>query len=277
MAGERTLAGLASELRARRYTHLLDLHDSFRTRLLRALVPGRWRTYPKHRVARSALIHAKRNLYADSRPVPERYFSAARDLDVKPDGDPPELFWAPEAGREVDDWLAIRSPTQHRALIALAPGAAHATKRWPQEHWLALVQLLIAQGFDIALVGGAEDIVASTAISNAAPEQVLNAAGRFGLQGTAALLQRAAAVVSGDTGVMHMATAVGTPVVGLFGPTVEPFGFFPYTARARVVELALDCRPCSSKGGPRCPLGHHRCMRDMHPELVFEALRRWVS
>jgi heptosyltransferase-2 len=74
-----------------------------------------------------------------------------------------------------------------------------------------------------------------------------------------------------------MATAVGTPVVALFGPTVEPFGFFPYTARAQVLELALDCRPCSSKGGPRCPLGHHRCMRDMSPELVFAALQQSVS
>lgn len=277
MRDGQTLASLASELRAGRYTHLLDLHDSLRTRLLRALVPGPWSSYPKHRVARSVLIHAKRNLYADTRPVPERYFSAALDLDVKPDGAPPELFWAPEAESEVDDWLATTIAPPRRPLIALAPGAAHATKKWPQQHWLALVQRLVAQGFDTALVGGVEDVPLSTAISNAAPGQVLNAAGRFGLQGTAALLQRAAAVVSGDTGVMHMATAVGTPVVALFGPTVEPFGFFPYTSRAEVVELALDCRPCSSKGGPRCPLGHHRCMVDMNPGLVLEALRRSVS
>jgi heptosyltransferase-2 len=74
-----------------------------------------------------------------------------------------------------------------------------------------------------------------------------------------------------------MATAVETPVVALFGPTVEPFGFFPYTPRAQVVELALACRPCSSKGSSRCPLGHHRCLGDMPPDLVFEALRRSVA
>ena len=85
-----------------------------------------------------------------------------------------------------------------------------------------------------------------------------SAAGEFSLQETGALLTRAAALVSGDTGVMHMATGVGTPVVALFGPTVEQFGFFPYNAHASVVERDLACRPCS---GQRqrcvCPLGHH--------------------
>jgi heptosyltransferase-2 len=73
--------------------------------------------------------------------------------------------------------------------------------------------------------------------------------------------------------VMHMATGVGTPVVGLFGPTVEAFGFFPYSKKARVVELPLACRPCTSQGGTRCPLGHHRCMIDIQPGAVYQALR----
>lgn len=71
-----------------------------------------------------------------------------------------------------------------------------------------------------------------------------------------------------------MATAVETPVVALFGPTVQSFGYFPYTSRAQVVELALPCRPCSSKGSSRCPLGHHRCLGDMGPDVVLEAVLR---
>ena len=89
-----------------------------------------------------------------------------------------------------------------------------------------------------------------------------------------ALLKRARSLVSGDTGVMHMATGVGTPVVALFGPTVEAFGFFPYASRATVLELPLPCRPCSAMGGPRCPLGHHRCMIDIQADVVHEALGR---
>jgi heptosyltransferase-2 len=271
------MASIAAELRSHRYTHLLDLHDSLRSRLLRTLVPGRWRTYPKHRLARAVLIYTKRNHYRDSRPVAERYFSAARDLDVRPDGAPPELFLASEARHEIAEWLAGVNLTQDRRMIALAPGAAHATKRWPLEQWRALAERIVDQGFDLVLVGGEEDASLGAALADGATGRVANAAGRFGLQGTGALLQRAAAVVSGDTGVMHMATAVGIPVVALFGPTVQPFGFFPYTPRARVVELPLDCRPCSSKGGPRCPLGHHRCMLDIVPDTVYGALHQSVS
>jgi lipopolysaccharide heptosyltransferase II len=274
---DRSITSLASEIRAGRYSHLLDLHDSLRSRVLRMLVPGNWSSYPKHRVARAALIHAKKNWYRNWRPVAERYFVAARALGVAPDGRPPEFFLSAEAKAEVDQWLEASGIAQVRPLIAVAPGAAHATKRWPLRHWHSLFNQLICQGRDVVIVGGVADQPIAAALTAGNPAGVISAAGRFGLQGTGALLQRAVALISGDTGVMHMATAVGTPVVALFGPTVREFGFFPYTRAARVVELDLSCRPCSSKGGARCPLGHHRCLSDLAPELVYSALTESLS
>jgi heptosyltransferase II len=276
VASGRPLTSVAAELRAGGYTYRLDLHDSLRTRLLRTLVPGRWRTYPKHRMARTLLIYTKRNLYRDRRPVAERYFSAARDLGVVPDGKPPEFVLGVAAEREVGDWLGSVGVTQSGPLIAVAPGAAHATKRWPLEHWRALIGRLIARGLDVAIVGGADDKSIGAELSQTGDGRAVSAAGALGLQATGALLRRSVALVSGDTGVMHMASGVGTPVVALFGPTVEAFGFFPYTSRANVVELALSCRPCSSKGSPRCPLGHHRCMIDIAPEMVYDAAARFL-
>jgi heptosyltransferase-2 len=76
---------------------------------------------------------------------------------------------------------------------------------------------------------------------------------------------------------MHMATGVGTPVVALFGPTVEAFGFFPYRARATVLEGDLPCRPCSAMGTARCPLGHHRCLVDLLPDAVAAAVEALVA
>lgn len=270
------LSDLAEQLRGHRFSHLLDLHDSLRSRALRVLVPGNWSSYPKHRMARAILIHAKRNVYRDLRPVAERYFSAARALDVEPDGRPPELFWDRTAERRVLEWFQQSGIPDMVRPVALAPGAAHATKRWPLEYWEGLTTLLVAQGCQVVVVGGADDASLGSGLARMAPGRVHNAAGLFQLQETGALLQRTSAVVSGDTGVMHMATAVGAPVVALFGPTVQPFGFFPYTKRASVLELTMGCRPCTSKGGPRCPLGHHRCLRDITPELVHEALCRTV-
>ena len=274
LAQSRSLLSLASELRADGYTHLLDLHDNLRSRALRILVPGKWTTYPKHRLARAWLIRAKRNRYRDRRPIAERYFSAARDLGVNPDGCPPDFFLGPEAGEQVFDWLRTVGLEHESNVVALAPGAAHATKRWPLEHWHALVARNLESGSAVVIVGGPGDEDLGASLVKQGSGRVLNAAGRFGLQGTGALLQRARVLVSGDTGVMHMATAVGTPVVSLFGPTVEAFGFFPYSRQASVLELPLPCRPCTTQGSSRCPLGHHRCMIDIQPSVVYETLRR---
>ncbi|MGH7559773.1 MAG: lipopolysaccharide heptosyltransferase II [Gemmatimonadales bacterium] len=265
---------LARELRARPFTHRLDLHGSMRSRWLRWRMGGRWTGYPKLRLARTALIRWKRDWYRDRRPVAERYFDAARGLDVEPDGGPPECFVSAAAVREADDFLRERGIGTARQLIALAPGAAHATKRWPVHHWASLARHLVSSGNDLVVVGGPDDLLLGAQVAGAVGERAANAAGAFDLLGTAAILKRSRALIGGDTGVMHLATAVGTPVVALFGPTVERFGFFPYGAKATVVEKELPCRPCSAHGGPVCPLRHHRCLQDLMPDEVLEALRK---
>jgi hypothetical protein len=93
------------------------------------------------------------------------------------------------------------------------------------------------------------------------------------LRGSAALIARAAALVTNDSAPLHLATAVGTPVVALFGPTVPAFGFGPRGLDDVVLEHdGLACRPCSAHGPRRCPLGHHRCMRELPPGAVAAAL-----
>ena len=274
---DESLLALATRLRASGYTHLLDLHDSLRSRILRTLVPGPWRGYPKYRAARALLIHGKRDRYPVHRPVAERYFAAARGLDVHPDGDPPEFFLGERAVAEANAWLAETGLGSSRPLVAVAPGAAHATKRWPPAHWRLLVDRIVEMGMDVAVVGGAADAGIAGEVAAGRGDNSRSAAGHFGLQATGAILRRARVLVSGDTGVMHMATGVGTPVVALFGPTVEAFGFFPYSRRAEVVQLDLTCRPCSSQGGPQCPLGHHHCLTQIVPDAVYAALSRCVA
>ena len=189
-----------------------------------------------------------------------------------PDGAPPDFFLGPDSVRDAGAWLESTRMADGRPLISIAPGAAHATKRWPLSHWKALVRRLTGQGVHVIIVGGPDDAQCASELLAEGSGRIASAAGRFGLQGTGALLQRSAALVSGDTGVMHMATAVGTPVVALFGPTVKEFGFFPYTRNATVLELDLSCRPCSSKGTATCPLGHHRCLVGIEPDRVLTAL-----
>jgi lipopolysaccharide heptosyltransferase II len=269
-----SLAALGGRLKGRGFSHRLDLHQSLRSHALRRYVGGKWTTYPKHRIAREVLIRTRRNGYRDHRPVAERYFDAARELDVVPDSGSLEMFLPRPTLARAEEFLTTHGIGVTRQLIALAPGAAHFTKRWPEHHWTALVRRLVEHGNDVVAVGGPEDAETGTRVAAAGGERAVNAAGAFDLPGSAALLKRARALVSGDTGVMHMATAVGTPVVALFGPTVEAFGFYPYHAKATVIARDLSCRPCSAHGGPACPLVHHRCLQDTTPEDVLEALRK---
>lgn len=275
------LRAIAAAIRSVRYSHLLDLHGNLRSLGLRAMVRGHWRSYSKRRFERQVLITAKRDIYGDVVPMAERYFEAAAGLDLDIDGQPPEFFLSAEA----EDGAAVRLGElglgEGRALVAMAPGAAHATKRWPIEGWARLSRRLLATGAEIVVLGGpgdvelAKEIVTQVRakITGGEERRIASAAGALSLQETGAVIRRSAALISGDTGVMHMATGVGTPVVALFGPTVRQFGFFPYQApRSCVIELPLECRPCSAHGGPRCPLGHHRCLRGIAPENVFEAL-----
>lgn len=268
------ITDLARHLRALGPTHGLDLHGSLRSAALRLLVPCRWSGYSKRKVARTVLISTKINLYGTPVPVPERYFEAARaaDLDVAPDGGPPEFFLAPRARERIAQWLSQHG-LDTQPFAALAPGAAHATKRWPVSHWRGLAERLRQLGYGLVTLGGPAD----RDLAGALGPGVVNAAGAFTLQETGACLARAAVLVSGDTGVMHMATGVGARVVALFGPTVEPFGFFPYTKRAVVLERDLTCRPCSAMGSERCPLGHHRCLEDVLPDQVAAAVQRLVA
>jgi len=248
------LRHLARRLRALAPTHGLDLHGSIRSAGLRVLVPCRWSGYRKRKLARTLLISTKLDAYRRPTPVAERYFEAARRLDARPDGGPPEFCLGAGATTRVAQWLAERG-LAGATLAALGPGAAHATKRWPIAHWAALGERLGAAGYRTVVVGGPED--------RGLAQQLVAGGARV--------------VVSGDTGIMHMATGVGTPVVALFGPTVAQFGFFPYVAPSVVLERELDCRPCSATGTAACPLGHHRCLADITPADVAAAVDRLVA
>lgn len=265
---------LVRALKSRTFTHRLDLHGSLRSARLRHALGGRWGRYPKHRLARAVLIRTQRNFYRKPRHVADRYFDAARELGVVPDGGPAELFVRREALDEVDAFLLEHQLGTQRTLLAVAPGATHFTKRWPERHWLTLMGRLTARA-DVVILGSGADAPLAERLAEAGGVRATSAAGRFDLQGTAALIKRARSLAAGDTGLMHMATAVGTPVVALYGPTVEGFGFFPYHARASVLQRTdLDCRPCSAMGTASCPLGHHRCMEEILPDDLETALRK---
>jgi len=229
-------------------------------------------------MARALLIRTKRNHYPEDATVAERYFDAAGDLDIAPDGGPAEFFLNPDTEQQTGAWLHQANVGKDRPFVAFAPGGSQATKRWPLEYWVRLVRRVVATGADAVMIGGPDDTMIAAEVAARSSTRAVNAAGVLSLQGTGALLKRAAALVTGHTGAMYMAAALGTPLVALFGPTVRAFGYHPYNAgRAFVLERNLSCRPCSIGGGPECPLGHHLCMQEIQPDAVYTTLCRALT
>ena len=184
---------------------------------------------------------------------------------------PVSLGLTPDDHREAERWLERHAISP--GFVALAPGSIWGTKRWPYYADLAK-QLARA----CVVIGSPADCDLADAVVTAAPTRAVSAAGALGLRAAAALISRAAVLVTNDSAPLHLATAVGTPVVAVFGPTVPAFGFGPRRPGDLTLGVnQLPCRPCSKHGPERCPLGHHRCMRDLSVETVAEAVTAVLS
>jgi lipopolysaccharide heptosyltransferase II len=156
-----------------------------------------------------------------------------------------------------------------RPVVALAPGAIGTAKRWPVAAYRALSQRLLAEGVEVWVLGGpAEKSQAREIVADSAARDFTGTDLRQAILALAA----ASAAVSNDSGLLHVAAALGTPAVGIFGPT-SPWHWAPLNPLAAILETSseLPCRPCHE---PVCRMGHHRCMSEIGPEPVHAAIRQ---
>jgi heptosyltransferase-2 len=174
------------------------------------------------------------------------------------------------ARRSVDEPLANISGR----LVSIAAGSKWPTKQWGLDKFVELTRRLIEdRDIHIVLHGNTEERRDAEVIVGLFPGRVTNLAGHVGILESAAVIERSAVFVGNDSGLMHLSEAVGTPVVALFGPTVEQFGYFPSLPSSKVVERALPCRPCSRNGRRPCPRGSQECLVGLATEWVETAVR----
>jgi len=271
--GRAGLRELKQIFKKQSYDYVFDLHNNFRTKNLSA---GLNKTViHKERIKRALLVYLKKNHYETITPIPERYLQTAEKAGVKDDKGGLELFWPDSIEKKTD--TVLKEMHIHSEYIALAPGAAHLTKRWPPEYFSVLVQR-ISEFFKghVVLLGSAAEQAELNNLT--VSKKVFNFAGHLSLLESAAVLKRAKVLVTNDSGLMHMASAVKTPAIALFGSTVKEFGFFPYRSEHIILEdTTLSCRPCSHIGRAECPKGHFKCMRNITPEMVLKELRKKIT
>jgi heptosyltransferase-2 len=161
-------------------------------------------------------------------------------------------------------------------LVAFAPGARWATKRWAPERFAVVADALAAQGASIVLAGGPGDAEVLALFRAALRAPIAADLSALPVEGLAAALARVDLLVTGDSGPAHLAAAAGRPVLALFGPTSHvrwaPAG------PGRVLRTAPPCSPCSNHGDPECPNGNgQRCLVELHPPVVLAAARELLA
>ena len=260
------LRELAGRLRARRWHRVIDAHGVLRSHAVVALLGRRADArLAKDTAARLRLLAGDAGAAALATTMVERFDRCLLETPCGAADRRPPL--AAPAG----------SPAASgRAPLGLAPGARWATKRWPERHWVALVEGLAAAGErDLRVFLGPDE---RTWFAGSRLEAAVTAAGAAIVQGRD-LVEVAAAVgacrrlVTNDSGLLHVAEATGTPVLAFFGPTVRQFGYFPRLAGSRVLEHDLACRPCSRNGRRPCHRGDLACLDLVTPAAALAALR----
>jgi ADP-heptose:LPS heptosyltransferase len=252
---------------ARQYagSTLIDLHGTLRSRILALRWKGRVRRYPKFGLARRLFERTRSGRFREKLEalnVPQRYALALDRAAPAREAVLPHIYLTEDETRAAERRLSPISCDGVR--VALHPYATHPAKQWPAGNWIRLAALLDAEGINWFVVGRNK-----TPLTSGHERDLTN---KTDLRETCALLGRADLLVTGDSGPMHLACGVGTPVIALFGPTARAWGFYPAGPRDVVLERDLPCRPCSLHGAKKCDKGFE-CMTETTPETVLDAVR----
>jgi len=264
---KKAVAEVLPQLRAEGFDVVIDLHRNLRSLRVRLALWGvRCYAFNKLNFEKWLMVNLKINRLPDHHIV-DRYMDTVRPLKVINDGAGLDYFIPAEDEVDAAAFLQERLPAGLPAVpyIAFVTGAAHATKRLPEAKIIAICRLLQQP---VVLLGGPDEAESGARIALAAGPHVVNACGALKLNQSASMVRQAAKVISHDTGLMHIAAALGKDIVSIWGNTIPAFGMYPYypvgvNRNTNVEVLGLSCRPCSKIGFQQCPKGHFRCMNEI--------------
>ena len=170
-----------------------------------------------------------------------------------------------------EKFSSMQTATSKGKKICLFPGSVWATKKWTEAGFCEAGNFFANQGYEIFLMGGADEREICQKIKLKLPSaQVI--AGQKSIMESIEFIKSSVLVICNDSAPAHMAASVNTDVVAVFGPTTLDLGFRPWTNRVKVVQnMALNCRPCGKHGHQQCPLKHHHCMTEIKASEVIKA------
>ncbi len=249
---------LIENLRAEKFDYIVDLQNNKHSLKLCRHLGVDYATFPKLNIKKWILVNFKINLLPDIHVV-DRYFEAVRLLGVINDGKGLEYSISE---KDKHNFLKLNLPKEY---IAIAVGSNHITKQIPKDKLLYICQKTT---LPIVFLGDKNDYETAAFIMHQLEKPSYNLCGEVNLQVSAACVENARCLLTGDTGLMHVGAAFGQRIISVWGNTVPAFGMYPYMPENKdkyviIEHTCLRCRPCSKLGYKRCPLGHFKCMNDL--------------
>jgi lipopolysaccharide heptosyltransferase II len=270
---DRNFSELIPQLKSTGFSFVADLHKNYRSAYVRRHIHAPSKGFPKLNIRKWLAVNMKWNTLPDIHIV-DRYFHAVKPLGIINDKKGLEYFIPPQ-----EEVQREKLPAEfQQGYFAIVTGAKHGTKRLPAEAIASVCHLI---RYPVILLGGKEDKPTADAVAEKVATPLLNGCGRYSLHQSASLVRQSRAVLSNDTGLMHIAAAFNKPMVSVWGNTIPGFGMYPCLpaenpAPAMIAEVkGLTCRPCSKIGHKSCPKGHFRCMNEIDTERIAVFLNRF--
>lgn len=262
---EKSIDEVITDLKREKYDVVIDLHNNVRTLSLKRKLGAKSYTFPKINFRKFLLTAFKINRMPKLHVV-DRYFKTVEPLGVKNDLLPCDFFLT--AADEVD---LGGYGLEANGFVAVAMGAQFATKQMPLD---LMAKALEPINIPIVLLGGPMDEErSSTLVKVLNRENCIDFCGKLSLRQSAYMTKTARVILTGDTGLMHIASCFETPIVSVWGNTVPDFGMYTYAPSKPEIfsnheVLGLPCRPCSKIGYQSCPKKHFKCMLDQDTEKI---------
>jgi len=253
------------------FDYIIDLHKNWRSRIFALQHPfTKYRSFPKLNIGKWMLVTFKINFLPEKHIV-ERYFHALQDFGLTYDGQGLDFFFPPDFSMEL-----FFPPNGYLAAVI---GGTYTTKKYPAHKWVEIFQLL---HFPVVLLGGTDAVEEGNYIAQHSPFSI-NLCGKLSIIESSFYLKNAALVITHDTGLMHIAAALQKPIVSIWGNTVPAFGMYPLLpdnmkeSSVVIEHQHLSCRPCSKLGYTHCPKKHFKCMNELAPQVIAQAILQLLS
>lgn len=274
---KRTWSETIAPLRAEKFDRILDLHKNLRSLRVKASLRRPFDSFRKLNIQKFLRVHLHWDLLPPTHIV-DRYIASAHRLGIVNDGEGLDYFLSHDLPSIAE---LLPSSFSQDSYVAVAVGSKHQTKQMPADKWISVLSEIPG---NIVLLGDLHDRKKGIIIENALGPRIFNACGNYDLNASAKIIESAKVVVSGDTGLMHIASALKRPVVSVWGNTIPAFGMTPYfpknlSERGVVIETSekLRCRPCSKLGFKECPKTHFRCILSIPDTRIISSILHFLT